>query len=176
MSRTMVNIRKKKSNKMKTLKKKYEKLWKESQRPSPHSPFMFEEDIPTESPTHMETPASSSNEGSEVRTRPSVTTDTLNYRPDLPPFSPRIFPLQEEPGPHPPLVFEEDIPTESPTHMETPASSSDEGSEVRTRPSTITNMLNKIRQDLPPFPPKTFPLPSSPLPAIPEVGVRTSLT
>ncbi len=57
VSRTMVNIRKKKSNKMKTLKKKFELLWKESQRPGPHPPLVF---TPTQSPTHMKTSASSS--------------------------------------------------------------------------------------------------------------------
>ncbi len=34
----------------------------------------------------------------------------------------------ERSSPHPPLVFKEDSSTESPTHMETSASSSDEGS------------------------------------------------
>ncbi len=151
MAKTGSNIARKKTHKKKTLRNKFKVLWRESQRPGPHPPLVFEEDTPIDALTHLECQPSSHDEGSEVRTRPSA-----NYSQNRPPFPPRIS--QETPGPHPPLGSEEDTLRESLIQMECQPSSPDEGSEVRTRPSA------GYIPDRAPFPPRIFPLQEMPSP------------
>ncbi len=59
----------------------------------------------------------------------------------------------KRPGPHPPLLFEEDAPTGSSTRTEASTPSAEEGSEVRAR-SSVSALISEVRRKLPPFPPR----------------------